>query len=115
MPRVNMWWASSLRSKASCQASSLFSRPTFADDLGVGHALRVADIGDVIDDVVGVFLEAIVGGAVESRAAAVVIHAQAAADVDVLEGETHLVELGVITGGLLNGLFHRENVRHLRA
>ena len=36
----------------------------FADDIRVRHLLRVADVADVIDDVVGVFLQRVVGGAV---------------------------------------------------
>ena len=87
----------------------------FADDVRVRDLLGVADIADVINDVVGVFLEGVIGGAVEGRAAAVVIHAESAADVDVLDGEAHFVELGVEPRGLLNGFFYGKDVRHLRA
>ncbi len=87
----------------------------FADDVRMRHLLRVADVGDVIDDVVGVFLERVIGGAVEGRAAAVVIHAQPAADIHVFDGKTHLVELGVKTRGFLHRFFDGEDVRHLRA
>src|ERR1022692_4190165 len=86
-----------------------------ADDVGVRHLLRVADIGDVINDVIGVFLERVIGGAVEGGPAAVVIHAQAAADVEVFDLKPHLVKLGVKAGSFLNRLLDDENVRHLRA
>ena len=76
----------------------------FADDVRVRHLLGVADVGDVIDDVVGVFLQRVIGRAVEGRPAAVVIHAQAAADVEVFDREAHLVQLGVKARGLLHRL-----------
>jgi hypothetical protein len=41
----------------------------------------------------------------KGRAAAVVIHAQAAADVHVFDGETHLVQLRVKTRRLLHRRF----------
>ena len=87
----------------------------FADDVRVRHFFRVAHVGDVINDVVGVFLQRVIRRAVERRPAAVVIHAQPAADVEIFNRETHLVQLGVKPRRLLHGLFHRENVRHLRA
>ncbi len=41
-------------------------RPSaLADDVRMRHLLGVADIGDVIDDVIGVFLEGVVGRAVK--------------------------------------------------
>ena len=49
----------------------------FADDVRVRHFLGVANVGDVINDVVRVFLQRVIRRAVERRAAAVVIHAQA--------------------------------------
>ena len=87
----------------------------FTDDVRVRHLLRVADVGDVINDVVGVFLKRVIGGAVESRTAAVVIHPQAAAHIHVLDGKPHLVQLGVKPGGLLHRFFDGQNIRHLRA
>ena len=87
----------------------------FADDVRVRHLLRVANVADVINHVVGVFLQGVIGRAVERGPAAVVIDTEAAADVDVFDRETHLVKFAVETGGLLDGLFDGENVRHLRA
>ncbi len=88
---------------------------TLADDVRVRHFLGVADIGDVINDVVGIFLEGVVGGAVEGGPAAIVIHAQTAADVEVFDVKPHLVELGVKPRSFLDGFLDNENVRHLRA
>ena len=88
---------------------------TFADDGRVRHLLRVANVGDVINDVVGVFLQGVIRRAVERRAAAVVIHAQPAAHVEKFDLKTHLVQLRIKTRGLLHRFFHRQNVRHLRA
>src|SRR6266705_2776697 len=88
---------------------------TFADDVRMRDLLGVANIGDVIDDVVGVFLECVVGGTVKSRPASIIIHAQAAADIEALDLETHFVEFGVKASGLLNGAFDDENVRDLGA
>ena len=87
----------------------------FADDVRVRHLLRAANVADIIDDVVGVFLQRVVGGAVERRPAAVVIHPQPAADIEVFDLETHLVQLRVKPRGFLHRLLDRENVRHLRA
>src|SRR6266699_1014549 len=79
------------------------------------HFLSVADVGDVIHDVVSVLLEGVVGGADESRAAAVVIHAQPAADVQKFDLEPHLEQLGVKSRRFLDGFFDDQNVGHLRA
>ena len=51
----------------------------------------------------------------EGGPAAVVIHAQPAADVEVFDLKPHLVELGVKARGFLHRLLDDENVRHLRA
>ena len=51
----------------------------FADDRRVRHFLGVADLHDVLDDVARVFVERVVRRAVEGRARAVVVHAEAAA------------------------------------
>ena len=87
----------------------------FADDVRMRHFLRVANVGDVINDVVRVFLQGVIRRAVKIRAAAVVIHAQPAAHVHEFDRKTHLVQLRVKTRRLLHRFFHRQNVRHLRA
>src|SRR5437899_9137031 len=63
---------------------------TFTDDIGMRHLLRVAHISDVINDVVGVLLQRVIGGAVEGGTAAVIIHSQTAADIQKFDRETHL-------------------------
>src|SRR6185436_7589717 len=85
------------------------------DDVRVRDLLGVANVADVINDVVGVFLERVIGRAVERGPAAVVIDTKAATNVDVFNGKSHFVELAVETRGLLDRLFDGENVRHLRA
>ena len=87
--------------------------PAFADDVRVRHFLRVADVANVINDVVGVFLQRVVGRTVEGGSAAVVIDTEATPDVDVFDREAHLVKLRVEPGGFLHGFFDSENVRHL--
>ena len=89
--------------------------PAFADDLRMRDLLLVANLGDVKHHVVGVFAQGVIGRAVRGRAAAVVIHAQAAAHVQGLDGETHFEKLGVKAGGLLHGFLDGEDVGHLRA
>ena len=86
-----------------------------ADDVRMRNPLRVADIGNVIDDVVGVLLKRVIGRTVEGAAGSVVVHAQTATDIHELNGETHLLELRVETRGLLDGLLHGQDVRNLRA
>ena len=60
--------------------------PGLADDHRMRDLARVADVGDAIHHVVGVFVERVVHRRGEVRAAAVVVDAEAAADVDVLAG-----------------------------
>src|ERR1051326_1552116 len=81
------------------------SAAAFADDIRVRDILGVADIGHVINDVIGIFLERVVGGTVEGGSAAIVIHAQAPTHVYEFNPETHLVKLGVKPGGFLDRLF----------
>ena len=85
------------------------------DDVGQGHSDGGADLADVEDDVAGVFAHRIVHRRLEVGAAAVVVDAQAAADVEVAHREAHLDELAVETGGLDHGVLDRDDVGHLRA
>ncbi len=87
----------------------------FADDRGMRDALGVADVHDVIDDVVAVLLERVVRRAVETGARAVVVDAEAAADIEVTKRVPHLRELGVIARRFAHRAFDRRDVRHLRA
>src|SRR5437763_6654728 len=85
-----------------------------ADDVRVRHLLRVANVSDIINDVVGIFLKRVVSRAVKGRPAAVVIDAQSSTDVDILNCEAHFEELGVEARGLLDRLFDRQDVGDLR-
>ena len=67
----------------------------FADDRRMIDAFLVADFLDVEDDVVGVFLEAVVDAGAEVGFGAVVVDAQAAADVDVFEAGAEALHFGV--------------------
>ena len=69
--------------------------PALGDDRRVRHARLVAHLLDAVDDVVGVLLQRVVGARLESGLRAVVVDAQAAADVDVLEARAEPVELDV--------------------
>ena len=85
------------------------------DDGGVGDVLGVADIGHVVDDVVGVFLEGVVHGRLEVRLRAVVVHAQTAADVHELQPGALLGELAVDARGLVERALDDADVRDLAA
>jgi len=91
------------------------SSAAFADDIGVGDVFALADIREVIDDVVGIFLEGIIGGAFEVGAAAIVVDSESAADIEVMEGEPHFVKFGVEAGGFLDGFFDGEDIGDLGA
>src|SRR4051812_34538551 len=79
------------------------------------HFLGVTDIGNVIDDIVGVFLEGVIGRTIEGGPAAVVIDTQTTPHIEEFDLEAHFKELGVKAGGFLDGAFNNENIRHLRA
>ena len=89
--------------------------PAFAHDGRMRDAFGIADIHDVPDDVVGVFLERIIRRAVEIAARAVVIDAEPAADVEISELMAELRKLGVIARRFAHGALDGGDVRHLRA
>src|SRR5208283_129893 len=69
------------------------------DDGRVRDLALIADVLDVIDDVVGVLLERVVDAGFEIGLRAVVIDAQAAADVEEFEAAAALLEIDVDAGG----------------
>ena len=73
------------------------------DDRRVRHAGLVADALDAEDDVVGVLLQRVVDGRLEVGLRAVVVDAQAAADVEVLDAGADAVQLDVDAGRLGQG------------
>ena len=87
----------------------------FTHDRGMGHTFRIADVGDVPDDIVGVFLERIIRRAIEVAARAIIIDAQTATNIEIAELVTKFCELRVIAGGFAYGALDRRNVRNLRA
>ena len=56
-----------------------------AHDHGMLDLLRVADLHDVVDDVAGVFVQAVIARAVEAGTGSIVVHAESAADIEVAE------------------------------
>ncbi len=66
------------------------------------------------DDVVGVFIEAVVYGAVRLRTGAFIVHAQTAADVEALNIDAQLVQFHIETRGFTNACRDIANIRHLR-
>ena len=87
----------------------------FADDDRMGDLLRVAHVHDVVDDVARVLVERVVRRAVEGGARAVVIDAEAAADIEVPELVPHLRELRVKARRFAHRALDRADVRDLRA
>ena len=81
------------------------ARPLSVTIVGVRHAHFVADALDVVDDVVGVFLQRVVDARFEVRLGAIVIDAQAAADIQVAQAgagarQVHIDAHGLVHRGL---------------
>ena len=81
----------------------------------MGQAARVADAGHAVDDVVRVLAQRVVRGRLEVRARAVVVDAEAAADVDVLESRAEARELRVHHRELVDRVLDAADVVQLRA
>src|SRR5262245_38283698 len=89
--------------------------PGLRDDGRVRHAGLVADALDAEDDVVGVLLQGVVDRRLEIGLRAVVINAEAAADVDVLDARSGPVQLGVDACDLGQGTLDAADVGDLAA
>ena len=87
----------------------------FADDRGMRDALGVANLHDVVNDVVAILLERIVRRAVETGARTIIIDAEPAADIEITKLVAQLRELRIITGRFAHRAFDRRDVGHLRA
>ncbi len=87
----------------------------FRDDRRMLHADFVAHLLDVIDDVVGVFLQRVVHRRFEVRLRTVVIHAETAADVHELEAGALLGQLAVDAGRFVQRALDDADVRDLAA
>ncbi len=68
---------------------------------------------DVVDDVVRVLLERVVGARFEVGLRPVVVHAQTAADVEILEAGAGAGQLGVDAGGFVERVLHDPDVGDL--
>ena len=79
------------------------------------HVLVVADAFDDIDNVVGELLHGVVDARLEPRLRAVVVHAQAAADVEELDPAADLPQLRIHASRLLHRVLHALDVGDLRA
>ena len=86
----------------------------FGNHRRVRQAVLFARIANRPDDVVGIFVQAVVHRAVGLRAGTFVVHAQAAAHVEALNVHAKLVQLNVETGGFTHAGGNIANVRHLR-
>ena len=81
----------------------------------MGHAGIVAHALDVIDDVVGVFLQRVVDARLEVGLRSVVVDAQPTADVQVFQTRAAAIELDVHARGLVQRLLDVANVGNLAA
>ena len=79
------------------------------------HARFVADRLDVVDDVVGVFLQRVVDARLEVGLRAVVVDAQAAADVEVFQPGAALVQIDIDAGGFVDRRLDLADVGDLAA
>ena len=89
--------------------------PRFADDVRHRQLVLAAGFGDRVDDVVRVLLKRVVHARLGRRAAAVVIHTQAAAHIHVGDVDTHRAQLGVVARDLLQSRLDVADVSDLRA
>ncbi len=81
----------------------------------MGHAALVANALDAEDDVVGVFLERVIDGRFEIGLRAVVVDAQAAADVEELDAGPHAVQLDIDACRLGQGVLDAADIGDLAA
>jgi hypothetical protein len=63
----------------------------FGDDMGAGHTRFVTDVFDLVNDVIGVFFKGIIDAGKIARFGAVIIDAQATADIEVFQVDPQLL------------------------
>ncbi len=85
------------------------------DHRRVRQTVLFAGIANRPDNIVGVFVQAIVHRAIRLRAGTFIVHAQTAADVEALDINAQLVQLNVETRRLTHAGGDIANVRHLWA
>lgn len=72
--------------------------PGFADQVRMGNAMAIAFGLEYVHDIVGVLVHAVVHGAAAAGASALVVYAQATADIHGAHGGAHLTQLAVKAG-----------------
>ncbi len=77
--------------------------PRLGDDVGTLDPGLVADVLDLVDDVVGVLLDGVVDAGEVARLGAVVVDPEAAADIHIFEADPHLAHFGIDPGHLDQG------------
>src|SRR5215472_11946085 len=87
----------------------------FAHDRRMRDAFGVAHVHDVPDNVIGVFLERVVGRAVEIATRSIIIDAKPATYVEITELVTELGKLCVVSRAFTHGALNRRNIGHLRS
>src|SRR5690606_16485506 len=85
----------------------------FADDDRMLDAARIAHAGDAVHDIARVLVHRVVHRRLEIRVAAVVVDAEPAADIDVLQARAHELELRVHVRELVDRVFDAANVLQL--
>src|SRR2546421_1157949 len=86
----------------------------FVDDGGMSDALGIANVRDVPNHVVGVFLKRIISRTVEIAPGSVVIDAEPAPNIEITELVAELGKFCVVARGFANGTLDRGNIRNLR-
>ena len=81
----------------------------------MGNAALVADALDAEDDIVGVFLESVIDRGFEIGLRAVVVDAQAAADIQKLEAGADAVQLNIHAGGFRQSILDAADIGDLAA
>src|ERR687891_2253568 len=89
--------------------------PALAHNGRMCDAFGVANVHDVPDDVVRVFLERIIGRAIEVAARSIVIDAEPAAYVEITKFVSKFRQLCVISRAFAHCALDRRNVRYLRS
>ena len=89
---------------------------TLGDDVGVLDAVFVASVHQLIDRVVDILLDGVVHAVLAGAVAgAVVVHSQAAANVDEVDVEAQLGELHIELASLAQRVLDAANLGHLAA
>ena len=72
--------------------------PAFIDDRRMRNAFGVADIHDVPNDIVGIFLERIIRRAIEVASRTVIVDPETSTDIEITQLMSELAKLRVVAG-----------------